>query len=53
MVESSFYYGAMYLNYRITVALSVITFLIASALFKAKLLQFFALIIFILLVLHL
>jgi hypothetical protein len=51
MVEPSFYYGAMYVNYGITVALSVITFLIASVIFKARLLQSFAAIIVTLLVL--
>ena len=51
MVEPSFYYGAMYVNYGITVLLSVITFLIAAVLFKATLLQSFAAIIVILLVL--
>jgi uncharacterized protein (DUF983 family) len=50
MVEPSFYYGAMYVNYGITVALSVITFSIASVIFKAGLLQSFAAIIFTLLV---
>jgi hypothetical protein len=44
-MESSFYDGAMCLNYRITMALSVITFLIASVLFKAQLLQSFTAII--------
>jgi uncharacterized protein (DUF983 family) len=51
MVEPSFYYGAMYVNYGITVALSVITFLIASIIFKAGLLQSFAAIIATILVL--
>tara|TARA_B110000240_G_C13165049_1_gene311066 strand:+ start:209 stop:430 length:222 start_codon:yes stop_codon:yes gene_type:complete len=51
MVESSFYFGAIYLNYRITVPFSVITFLIASVLSKAKLLQYFAAIIITLLLL--
>jgi hypothetical protein len=45
MVEPSYYFGAMYVNYGITVALSVITFLIASVIFKAELLQSFAVII--------
>jgi hypothetical protein len=51
MVEPSYYSGAMYVNYGITVALSVITFLIASVIFKAELLQSFAVIIITLLVL--
>jgi uncharacterized protein (DUF983 family) len=42
MLEPSFFYGAMYVNYGITVALSVITFLIASLVFNLKLLQAFA-----------
>jgi uncharacterized protein (DUF983 family) len=51
MVEPSFYYGAMYVNYGITVAISVLTFLISSVVFKAELLQSFAAIIVTLLVL--
>lgn len=42
MIEPSFYYGAMYVNYGITVALSVISFLIAKLVFDATLLQSFA-----------
>lgn len=42
MLEPSFYYGAMYVNYGITVALSIGTFLIASVLFNLSLLQSFA-----------
>ena len=42
MLEPSFFYGAMYVNYGITVALSVITFLIASLVFNLNLLQAFA-----------
>lgn len=45
MVEPSFYYGAMYVNYGITVALSVITFIISSLVFKLEILQSFAAII--------
>jgi uncharacterized protein (DUF983 family) len=41
MLEPSFFYGAMYVNYGITVGLSVITFLIASLVFNLKLLQAF------------
>jgi hypothetical protein len=52
MVEPSYYYGAiLYVNYGITVVFSVITFLIASVIFKAGLLQSFAVIIITLLVL--
>jgi len=51
MMEPSFFYGAMYINYGITVALSVVTFLIASLLFGAALLQSFVAIIVTLLVL--
>ena len=42
MLEPSFFYGAMYVNYGITVALSILTFLIASLVFNLKLLQAFA-----------
>ncbi|QNM84485.1 DUF983 domain-containing protein [Polaribacter pectinis] len=42
MIEPSFFYGAMYVNYGITVGLSIITFLIAKLLFNATLLQSFA-----------
>ncbi|GAB7257919.1 DUF983 domain-containing protein [uncultured Polaribacter sp.] len=45
MMEPSFFYGAMYVNYGITVALSVATFLIASLVFNLGLLQSFAAII--------
>ncbi len=51
MMEPSFFYGAMYINYGITVALSVVTFLIASLVFGAALLQSFAAIIVTLLLL--
>jgi uncharacterized protein (DUF983 family) len=51
MMEPSFFYGAMYINYGITVALSVVTFLITSLLFGAALLQSFAAIIVTLLLL--
>lgn len=50
MIEPSFFYGAMYVNYGITVAVSIITFLIVTLLFNANLLQSFA-VIFIALVL--
>ncbi|AQS94937.1 DUF983 domain-containing protein [Polaribacter sp. BM10] len=45
MMEPSFFYGAMYVNYGITVALSVATFLISSLVFNLGLLQSFAAII--------
>ncbi|MDX6747494.1 DUF983 domain-containing protein [Polaribacter sp. PL03] len=51
MMEPSFFYGAMYVNYGITVALSVITFLIASLVFSLTLLQSFAAIIIVLILL--
>lgn len=51
MMEPSFFYGAMYVNYGITVALSVITFLITSLLFNLSLLQSFAAIIIVLILL--
>lgn len=51
MMEPSFFFGAMYVNYGITVALSVFTFLIATLLFKGTLLQSFASIIITLIVL--
>jgi uncharacterized protein (DUF983 family) len=51
MMEPSFFYGAMYVNYGITVALSVVTFLITSLIFEAMLLQSFAAIIVTLLLL--
>ncbi|MBT7815661.1 MAG: DUF983 domain-containing protein [Polaribacter sp.] len=39
MLEPSFYYGAMYVNYGITVAVSIVTFLIAKLGFNLNLLQ--------------
>ena len=42
MIEPSFFYGAMYVNYGFTVALSVITFIIAKLLLSLTLLQSFA-----------
>jgi uncharacterized protein (DUF983 family) len=51
MMEPSFFYGAMYVNYGITVALSIVTFLITSLIFEAMLLQSFAAIIITLLLL--
>ena len=48
MIEPSFFYGAMYTNYGITVGMSIITFLISSLIFGANLLQSFAVILIIL-----
>ncbi|MGB0892142.1 MAG: DUF983 domain-containing protein [Flavobacteriaceae bacterium] len=45
MMEPSFFYGAMYVNYGITVALSIITFIISKLVFNLSLLQCFAAII--------
>lgn len=42
VIEPSFFYGAMYVSYGITVALSVITFLIVTLIFNGTLLQSFA-----------
>lgn len=41
MIEPSFFYGAMYVNYGLTVAISVITFIIAKIFLDASLLQSF------------
>ncbi|MDD7915014.1 DUF983 domain-containing protein [Polaribacter ponticola] len=41
MLEPSFFYGAMYINYGITVAISVIAFLIAKIGFQLNLFQSF------------
>lgn len=41
MLEPSFFYGAMYINYGITVAISVIVFLIVKLGFELNLLQSF------------
>ncbi|AUC86138.1 DUF983 domain-containing protein [Polaribacter sp. ALD11] len=51
MMEPSFFFGAMYVNYGLTVAISIATFLIATLLFSLTLLQSFAAIIIALLVL--
>jgi uncharacterized protein (DUF983 family) len=45
MMEPSFFYGAMYVNYGITVALSVATFVITMGILNLSLLQCFAAII--------
>ena len=41
MIEPSFFYGAMYINYGITVAISVTVFLIAKLGFQLNLLNSF------------
>ncbi len=51
MIEPSFYYGAMYVNYGITVALSISIFLISKLIFNSSLLQSFTGIIFALILL--
>ena len=51
MMEPSFFYGAMYVNYGITVALSIATFVLSSLLLNLTLLQCFVAIIFVLIVL--
>jgi|TARA_B110000240_G_C13492273_1_gene450174 hypothetical protein len=50
-MEPSFFFGAMYVNYGITVALSITTFTIATLLFNLIMLESFAAIIGVLLVL--
>ena len=40
-MEPSFFYGAMYINYSLTVALSLITFAIATLFFNLTFLQSF------------
>ncbi|WP_368384769.1 DUF983 domain-containing protein [Polaribacter sp. NJDZ03] len=51
MMEPSFFYGAMYVNYGLTVALSVAIFVISSLIFGLSLLQCFAAIVIALLIL--
>tara|TARA_B100000768_G_C11224863_1_gene352273 strand:- start:144 stop:512 length:369 start_codon:yes stop_codon:yes gene_type:complete len=51
MLEPSFFYGAMYVNYGITVAISVVTFIISTLIFNLSLLQCFAAILIILFIL--
>jgi len=51
MIEPSFFYGAMYVGYGITVTTCVITFLISSLIFKLDLLESFAVILLVTLVL--
>ena len=51
MLEPSFFYGAMYVNYGITVGISVVTFLISTLVFNLSLLQCFVAILIVLFVL--
>ena len=41
MMEPSFFYGAMYVNYGLTVGISIITFVISTMFFNFSLLQSF------------
>ncbi len=41
MMEPSFFYGAMYVNYALTVGISIITFVIATFFFSSGLLESF------------
>ncbi len=41
MIEPSFFYGAMYVNYGLTVALAIITFIISTVGFNLTLVQSF------------
>ena len=41
MIEPSFFYGAMYINYGLTVGVSLITFAISTLLFSLNLLESF------------
>ena len=50
MIEPSFFYGAMYVGYGITVAMSVITFVLVNLLFTITLLEAFAAIFVVLLI---
>ncbi|GGG90413.1 hypothetical protein GCM10011416_03740 [Polaribacter pacificus] len=50
MIEPSFYYGAMYVNYGITVGLSIAAFLASTLFFGASLLESFAAIFIVLLI---
>lgn len=51
VIEPSFFYGAMYVGYALTVAVSVIAFLIANLIFTVTLLESFAIIFLSLLIL--
>ena len=41
MMEPSFYYGAMYVNYAISVAISIVTFVIVTLLFNFNMIESF------------
>lgn len=41
MMEPSFFYGAMYVTYALTVGISIITFIISTLLFKLSLIESF------------
>lgn len=41
MMEPSFFYGAMYINYGLTVGISILTFMIATFFFNLSLLEIF------------
>lgn len=41
MMEPSFFYGAMFVNYALTVGISILTFLVSFLLFELSLLQSF------------
>ncbi|PCH52250.1 MAG: hypothetical protein COC22_04385 [Flavobacteriaceae bacterium] len=41
MMEPSFFYGAMYVSYGITVGLAIVVFVISTLVFKLNLLQSF------------
>jgi len=49
MMEPSFYYGAMYVNYSLSVGLSIITFAIATLIFSLSLTESFIPIVIVLL----
>lgn len=50
MMEPSFFYGAMYVNYGLTVGVSIITFIIATLVFNLSLLESFIPIVIMLLI---
>lgn len=50
MMEPSFFYGAMYVNYGLTVGVSIITFIIATLVFNLSLLESFIPIVILLLI---
>jgi len=51
LIDSSFFYGAMYVGYGLTVAISVTMFLIASLIFNTTLLESFIVILITLIIL--